>query len=77
MIDMLICHLQLKMKSKTDCFFLIYGLLVKIKGLLHLCTGNKPLGQFIHILRVFLQSAYICLVLSRYLHIDPSGYDRV
>ena len=50
---MLTCHLQLKMKSKTECPFLMYRLFVKIKHLPLLFTVDLPLVEFIHILTVF------------------------
>ena len=33
MVDMLKCHLQLKVKSKEECPFLMYTLFVKVKHL--------------------------------------------
>ena len=49
----LTCHMQLEMKSKTQCLFLMYKLFVKIKKLLFLSTGNELLLELIHILRAF------------------------
>ena len=48
MVNMLACHLQLKMKSKTQCPFLMYRLFVKIKHLPLLSTAHLPLVKFIH-----------------------------
>ena len=38
--NMLTCHLQFKVKSKTECPFLMYRLFVKIKHLPLLSTVN-------------------------------------
>ena len=46
---MLASHLQLKVKSKTECPFLMYKSFVKIKHLPLLCTINLNLAEFIHI----------------------------
>ena len=59
---MLTCHVQLKMKSKTQCP-LIYRLFVKIKNLPLLSTANQFLVTFINILRTFYHLR-ISLVLS-------------
>ena len=53
MIDKLTYHLQLKMKSKTECPFLMYRLFMKIKHLPLLSTINLLLMEFIHILTAF------------------------
>ena len=53
MVDILTCHLQLNVKSKTECLFQMYRLFVKIKHLPLLSTVNLPLVEFIHILTVF------------------------
>ena len=50
---MLTCHFWLKVKSKTECPFLMYRLVVKIKHLPPLFTVNLPLVEFIHILTAF------------------------
>ena len=52
-VDMLPCHLQLKLKSKTECPFLMYKFFANIKTLLLLSTVNLPLVEFIHILTPF------------------------
>ena len=49
MVDMLTCHLQLKMKSKTECNFLKF----KVKHLPLLSTVNLHLVEFIHIFTAF------------------------
>ena len=45
--------IKLKVKSKTDCPFLMYRLFLKIKYLPILSTVNLPLVEFIHILTDF------------------------
>ena len=50
---MLTGHLQLKMKSKTECPFLMYRLYIKIKHFSLLPTINLTLVEFIHILSTF------------------------
>ena len=52
---MLTCHLQMKMKSKTECPFLMWRLFVKIKHLPFLFIVNLSLVGFIYILRAFYQ----------------------
>ena len=42
MFDMLTCHLQLKMKSKTDCSFPMHTLFVNTKHLPVICAINLP-----------------------------------
>ena len=44
---MLTYHLQLKIKNKTECLFLMCKLFVKIKHLPILSTVNLPLVEFI------------------------------
>ena len=53
MVNMLTCHLQLKLKSKTERPFLIYRLVMKIKHLPPLSTINLFSVEFIHILTAF------------------------
>ena len=53
MVDMLTSHLQLKEKSKTECPFLMYRLLVNIKQLPLVSTLNLILVEFIHISTAF------------------------
>ena len=53
MVDMLTCHLQLKVKSKTECTFLTYRLLMKIKHLPLLSTVRLLLVEFVQILTTF------------------------
>ena len=53
LVDIITYHWQLKMKSKTECSFLMYRLFVKIKHLPLLSTINLPLVEFIHILIAF------------------------
>ena len=55
---MLTCHLQLKLKSKTERPFLMYRLVVKIKHLPPLSTVTLFSVEFIHILTTFLPSTY-------------------
>ena len=76
MFDMLTCHLQLKVKSKTECPFLIYRLFVKIKHLPLMSTVNLPLVEFIHILTAFY-GLTICLVLVTHSLIDASEFAQV
>ena len=73
MIDRLTCHLQLKMKSKTEGTFLMYKLFVKIKHLPLLSNVNLPLVEFIHILAAFYRLS-ISLVLLTHSLIDASEY---
>ena len=47
------CHLRQKVKSKTECPFLMYRLFVKIRQLPPMSTVNVPLVGFIHILTAF------------------------
>ena len=51
MVDLLMCHLQLKIKSKTACTFLMCRLFMKIKYLP--LNDYLPLAGFIHILTIF------------------------
>ena len=48
---MLTCHLQFKMKSKIECLFLMYRLLVKVKHLPLLSALTISLVLFTHSLR--------------------------
>ena len=50
---MLTCHLQLKIKSNSECPFLLYRLFEKVKHLPLQSTVNLPLVEFIHILTGF------------------------
>ena len=50
---MLACYLQLKMKSKTECFFLDEQIICEDKHLLLLSTVNLPLLEHIRILTAF------------------------
>ena len=76
MVDMLTCCLQLKMKSKTECPFLMYRLFVKIEHLPLLSTVNLPLMEFIHILVAFYHLP-ISLVLFTNSLLDASEYAQV
>ena len=76
MVDMLTCHLQLKVKSKTECPFLMYRLVVKIKHLPPLSTVNLPLVEFIHILTAFYHLP-LSLVLFTHLLIDAYDFAQV
>ena len=76
MVDLLLCHLQFKMKRKTECLFLMYRLLVKKKYLSLLSTVKLPLVEFIHILTAFYHLP-IRLVLFRLPPIDASEYAQV
>ena len=71
MVDMLPCHLQLKIKSKTECPYLIYRLSVKINELPLLSSINQLLLKFTHILRPFYH-LLICLLLPTHFAIDAS-----
>ena len=63
------CHLQLNVKSKTECPFFMYRLFGKIKHLPLLSTVNIPLMEFIHILTAFYHLP-ISLVLFTHSFID-------
>ena len=77
MVGMLTCHLQLKMKNKIECPFLMYRLLMKIiKHLPLLSTVNLPLLEFIYILTAFYHLP-ISLVLFTHLLIDASEYTQI
>ena len=71
MVGMLTSHLELKMKSKTECPFLIYIILVKVKHLPRPSTVSPPLVEFIHILTAFYY-APISFVLFIHSLIDAS-----
>ena len=75
-IAMLICHLQLEMKSKTECPFLMYRLFVKIQHLPFLSTVNLHLVEFIHILTAFYHLP-LNLVLFTQSLIGASKYAQV
>ena len=64
MVDMLTCQLQLKMKSKAECPFLMHRLFVKIKHLPHVSTVH--LVEFINILTASYHLP-VSLVLLAYL----------
>ena len=57
MVDMLTCHLQLKVKSKTECPFLMYRLVVKIKHLPPVYCKPTFSGVYTHF-DSFLPSTY-------------------
>ena len=76
MVDMPTCHLQLKMKNKTECPFLMYRLVVKIKHLPPLSIVNLPLVEFIHILTAFYHLPISLVLFTRSL-IDVSEYAQV
>ena len=76
MVDMPTCHLQLKMKNKTECPFLMYRLVVKIKHLPPLSIVNLPLVEFIHILTAFYHLP-ISLVLFTHSLIDVYEFAQV
>ena len=76
MAEMLTCHLQLKMKSQTECPFLKYRLFVKVKHLPLLSTINLPLVEFIHILTFFYHLP-INLVPFTHWPIDASEYVQI
>ena len=76
MVDMLTSHLRLKVKSKTDCPFLMYRLAVNIKHLPPLSTVNLPLVEFIHILTAFYHLP-IRLVLFTHSLLDAYEFPQV
>ena len=76
MVDILTCHLQLKVKSKAECPFSMYRLFLKIKRLPLLPTVNLPLVELIHILTAFYYLP-ISLVLFTYSLIDPCKFAQV
>ena len=76
MVDMLTCHIRLKVKSKTECPFLIDIFFVKIKHLPPLSTINLPLVEFKHILTAFYQLP-ISLVLFTHSLIDAYEFAQV
>ena len=69
MAHMPTCHLQLKVKSKTECSFSMYRLFLKIKHLPPLSTLNLPLVEFIYILTALYHLA-ISLILFTHSIID-------
>ena len=73
---MLKCHLQLTMKSKTECPFVMYILFLKIKHLPLLPIVNLPLVEFLHILTA-LYRLCIYLVLLILTLIDTLKYAQV
>ena len=70
------CDLQLKMKRVTEGPFLMCKLFVKINNIPLLPTVNKPLVEFIHILRN-IDHLPMSLVLSTHSLIGTSGYAQV
>ena len=72
MVDMLTCNLRLKVKSKTECPFLMYRLFVKIKHLPPLSTVNLPLVEFIHTLMAFY---YLPISLVLFAHSPIGAYE--
>ena len=57
MVDMLTCHLRLKVKSKTECPFLMYRLVAKIKHLPPVYCKPTFSGVYTHF-DSFLPSTY-------------------
>ena len=76
MVDMQTYHLQLKVKSKTECPFLMYKLFFIIKHLPLLSKTDLPLVEFIHILTAFYHLP-ISLVLFTHLLIDVWEFAQV
>ena len=76
MANMLTCHLQLKMKSKSEFPFLIDRLFLNIKHLPLLSTVNLFLDEFMHIL-IALYHVPINLALFPHSLIDASEYAQV
>ena len=66
---MLTCHLQLKVKSKTECSFVMYRSFLKIKHWPPLSTINLSLVEFIEILTA-LYHLPISLILFTHSLID-------
>ena len=74
---MLTWHLQLKVKSKTECPFLMYRLFERmIKHLPLLFTINLPLVELIHILTAFYHLP-ISLVLFTHSLIDACEFTEI
>ena len=76
MVDKLTCYLQLKMKSKAECPFLMYRLFVKIKHSLLLSILNLLLVEFLQILTGFYHLPVSLILFSHFL-IDASEYPQV
>ena len=76
MVDMLTCHLQLKVKSKTECPFFMYRLVVKLKHSPPLSTVDLPLVEFVDILTAFYRLP-ISLVLFTHSLIDAYQFAQV
>ena len=74
---MLTCHLQLKVKTKTECPFLMYRLFMNIKHLPLLFTVNLPLVEFIHILKASLYTLPLSLVMFTNSLKDASEFAQV
>ena len=55
---MLTSHLRLKVEGKTECLFLTYRILVRIKHLPLLSTVNLPFSGFYTHFDSFLPSTY-------------------
>ena len=62
------------MKSKTECPFLMYRLVVKIKHIPPLSTVNLPLVEFIHFLTAFY---HIHITLEMFTHSLIDAYEFV
>ena len=75
-VGMLTRHLQLKMKSKTECLFLMYRLSMTIKHLPLLSTVNLSVLGFMHILTASYHLTK-SLVLRTHSLIDTSKYAQV
>ena len=73
MVDMLACHLQLKMKIKFEFPLLMHRFFMKIKHLALLPTINLPAVEFIHILTAF----YHMPLKFSHSFIDASEYTQV
>ena len=76
MVDMLTCHLRLKVKSKTECPFLMYRLFVKVRHLAPLSTVNLPLVEFIHNFTAFYHLP-VSLLLFTHSLIDAYKFPQV
>ena len=70
------CHLQLKVKDKTEFHFLMYGLFVNIKHLPLLSIKKLSLVEFIHMLTAFYHLP-ISLVLFTHSLIDACEFTQV
>ena len=74
MIGILSCHLQLKVKNKTECIVLMDRLFVEIKHLPLLSTVNLPLVEYI--LKAFYHLP-VSLVLFRPTLLDVCEFAKV